>query len=89
MRGFARTGAGLADLQVGDLMTRVVMTCGADDSMAEAESRMIRQKIRHLPVVNRGRLLGMLSIRDVTTWRLQETRKEADVLREAVIAARR
>ncbi len=69
-------------------MTRVVITCGADDSMAEVESRMNRQKIRHLPVLHRRRLVGMLSIRDVTAWRLQESRKEANVLRAAVVATR-
>ena len=69
-------------------MTREVITCGPDDSMADAEGLMDTHRIRHLPVVDRGKLIGMLSIRDVTAWRLQESRNEVNVLRDAVIAAR-
>ena len=69
-------------------MTKEVVTCGPNESMAEAESRMNKHHIRHLPVVDRGKLVGMLSIRDVTAWRLQESRNEVNVLRDAVIAAR-
>ena len=88
MRGFARNGARLTERYVRDLMTREVVTCSPDDSMADAESRMNKHRIRHLPVVERGKLVGMLSIRDVTAWRLQELRNEVNVLRDAVIAAR-
>ena len=88
VRGFARNGARLTERYVRDLMTREVVTCSPDDSMADAESRMNKHRIRHLPVVERGKLVGMLSIRDVTAWRLQESRNEVNVLRDAVIAAR-
>lgn len=56
--------------------------------MADAKSRMNQHHIRHLPVVDRGKLVGMLSIRDVTVWRLQESRSPVNVLRDAVISAR-
>ena len=88
VRGFARMGARLTERHVRDLMTKEVVTCGPDDSMADAESSMNKHRIRHLPVVDRGKLVGMLSIRDVTAWRLQESRYEVNVLRDAVIAAR-
>jgi CBS domain-containing protein len=88
VRGFARNGARLTERYVRDLMTREVVTCSPDDSMTDAESRMNKHHIRHLPVVERGKLVGMLSIRDVTAWRLQESRNEVNVLRDAVIAAR-
>ena len=88
VRGFARNGARLTERYVRDLMTREVVTCGPNDSMAEAESRMNQRRIRHLPVVDGNKLVGMLSIRDVTTWRLQQSREEVSVLRDAVIAAR-
>ena len=72
VRGFARMGARLTERHVRDLMTKEVVTCRPDDSMAEAESTMNKHRFRHLPVVDRGRLVGMLSIRDVTVWRSQE-----------------
>jgi CBS domain-containing protein len=88
MRGFARNGAKLTERYVRDLMTREVVTCAADDSVSEAESRMNKHRIRHLPVVDGGKLVGMLSIRDVMASRLQESRNEVNVLRDVVIAAR-
>ena len=88
VRGFARNGAKLTERYVRDLMTREVVTCGPDDTMAEAERLMNKHRIRHLPVVDGGMLVGMLSIRDVTDWRLQESRNEVNVLRDVVIAAR-
>ena len=88
VRAFARCGARLTERYVRDLMTREVITCGPDDGMADAENRMNQHHIRHLPVVDRGKLVGMLSIRDVTAWRLQESRHEVNVLRDAAIAAR-
>ena len=56
--------------------------------MVEAEKLMNKQRVRHLPVMDGGRLAGMLSIRDVMVWRQQEARDEANVLREAMIAVR-
>ena len=88
VRGFARNGAKLTERYVRDLMTREVITCGPDETMAEAESLMNKHRIRHLPVVDGGKLIGMLSIRDVTVWRLQESRNEVNLLRDVVIAAR-
>ena len=49
---------------------------------------MNKHRIRHLPVVDGGKLIGMLSIRDVTVWRLEESRNEVNLLRDVVIAAR-
>jgi CBS domain-containing protein len=88
VRGFARNGAKLTERYVRDLMTREVVTCGPGSTMAEAEALMDKHRIRHLPVVDGGKLIGMLSIRDVTVWRLQESRNEVNVLRDVVIAAR-
>ena len=88
VRGFAKNGAKLTERYVRDLMTREVVTCGPDNTMAEAESLMNKHRIRHLPVVDGGKLIGMLSIRDVTVWRLEESRNEVNLLRDVVIAAR-
>jgi CBS domain-containing protein len=88
VRGFARNGAKLTERYVRDLMTREVVTCGPDETMAVAESLMNKHRVRHLPVVDGGRLVGMLSIRDVGVWRLEESRNEVNLLRDVVIAAR-
>ena len=88
VRAFARDGARLADRHVSDLMTREVVTCSHDQTMVEAEKLMHKNRVRHLPVVDGARLVGMLSIRDIFVWRVQELRDEVNVLRDAMIAVR-
>jgi CBS domain-containing protein len=88
VRAFAKDGARLADMHVRDLMTREVTTCAQDTTMVEAEKLMNKHRVRHLPVTDGSRLVGMLSIRDVMVWRQQEAREEVNVLRDAMIAVR-
>ena len=88
VRAFAKDGARLADMHVRDLMTREVTTCTQETSMVEAEKLMNKLRVRHLPVMDGGRLVGMLSIRDVMVWRQQEARDEVNVLRDVMIAVR-
>ena len=88
VRAFAKDGARLTDMHVRDLMTREVMTCELSTPMVEAEKIMNKRRIRHLPVMDGAKLVGMLSIRDIMVWRQQEARDEANVLREAMIAVR-
>jgi CBS domain-containing protein len=88
VRAFAKDGARLVDMHVRDLMTREVATCPQDMTMVEAERLMHKHRVRHLPVMDGAKLVGMLSIRDVMVWRQQEARDEANVLRDAMIAVR-
>ncbi len=88
VRAFAKDGARLVERRVRDLMTREVVTCAPETSMSDAEKLMGKHLIRHLPVVDGAKIVGMLSIRDVMSWRLRESRDEVNVLREAVIASR-
>ena len=66
VRAFAKDGARLADMHVRDLMTVEVKTCGLETPMVEAEKLMNKLRVRHLPVMDGGKLVGMLSIR--TSW---------------------
>ena len=88
VRAFAKDGARLADRHVRDLMTRDVTTCTHETTMVEAEKLMHKHRIRHLPVMDGAKLVGMLSIRDIMVWRWQESRDEVNVLRDAMIAVR-
>ena len=88
IRAYASEGANVSSRFVSDLMTRAVVTCTPDTTMSEAERKMHEKRIRHLPVIEEGRVVGMLSIRDVVAWRLSLQRDEILVLRDAVIAAR-
>jgi CBS domain-containing protein len=88
VRAFAKDGARLVEKHVRDLMTREIVTCGRDATMLDAEKLMHKHRIRHLPVVQGAKVVGMLSIRDIMVWRWQESRDEVNVLRDAMIAAR-
>ncbi len=59
------TGAEPTDVSVEDIMTRDVVTVGPDWDLVEAAAEMARRRIRHLVVYEGGRLLGVLSVRDV------------------------
>jgi CBS domain-containing protein len=61
----AGEGSGLAELKVGDVMTRKVVTISPDDEALDAARLMGERRIRHLPVVQDGMVLGILGIRDV------------------------
>src|SRR5215211_5312493 len=61
----AGQGSDLAELKVGDVMTRAVCTVAPDDDATAAAELMAARRIRHLPVVQEGHVLGILGIRDV------------------------
>ena len=63
-------------------MTRSVVTCAPEDSVAIVANVMTQRRIRHLPVVVNGIVVGLISIGDVLKHRLDEVQLEADVLRE-------
>jgi CBS domain-containing protein len=88
VRAFAENSATLRDRRVRDLMTSTVASCDPKTSMNEAEKIMNDARVRHLPVVEGGETVGMLSIRDIMVWRVRVAREEIDVLRDVVIAAR-
>jgi CBS domain-containing protein len=89
VRTFATTEwSELQHLRVRDIMTTRVVSCRPDDSMQTAQELMIRNNFRHVPVVEAGRVVGMLSMRDTLALRLQESEDEIRVLRDVVVAAR-
>lgn len=88
MCGFAVHGSYVQHLRVGELMTRDVVTCAPTESISKAMQKMRQHSIRHLPVVDDGKLVGIISLRDMLAAQLQETTLEVRVLRDNVIAAR-
>ena len=88
VRGMAKDGCKLAERRVRDLMTREVVVCDQNTTMAEAEKLMYQKRVRHLPVVSAGKVVGLLSIRDVMAWRIQESKTELNVLRDMAIVSR-
>ena len=88
VRGLASHGGAVADLSVADLMTRDVRTCAPSDTIADIMVVMTAHRIRHLPVLEDGRLAGIVSIGDVVKYRLDEAKLEVESLRDYVLAGR-
>jgi CBS domain-containing protein len=83
-RGLADRGADLLALRVGDLMTREVSTCSPDDGIDQLMQQMTEGRFRHLPVLEGGRMIGIISIGDVVKHRLQELEQEAHMLHDYI-----
>jgi len=73
--------AELCDMPVANIMTVSVITCSPDDDVARVASSMQAHHIRHIPVVDAKWVCGMVSIRDVLNFRVEELQQEAAMLR--------
>jgi CBS domain-containing protein len=87
VRALAQRGPGALEEAVGQVMTRKVVTCSESDTVAALMERMTQGKFRHLPVVERGKLAGLVSIGDVVKHRLGEMEHESNALREYILTA--
>ena len=87
VRALAERGASALDEQVGQVMTRKVVTCTETDTVAEIMERMTAGKFRHVPVIEQGRLIGIVSIGDVVKHRLHEIENESAALRDYIRTA--
>jgi CBS domain-containing protein len=83
----AAQGAATLDLPLNEVMTRKVMTCTPTDTINSVMERMTQAKFRHLPVVDQGRLVGIVSIGDVVKHRLEEMEREQSALRDYIQTA--
>jgi CBS domain-containing protein len=85
VRGLTRHGAPLLGTSVSTVMSRGVPVCSPGDTLALVMSQMTRTRNRHLPVVDHGKLCGIVSIGDVVKNRLEEVELETNVLRDAYL----
>jgi CBS domain-containing protein len=87
VRALAEHGAAALQLPVGQAMTRNVATCGEDDSVASIMERMTEGKFRHVPVVENGNLVGLISIGDVVKQRVDQIERESEAMRDYIRSA--
>jgi CBS domain-containing protein len=86
VHAFAAHRGEAAEIEVAEVMARNVVTCRPEDSLTRVLGLMTRHRVRHLPVLEGGRLAGLISIGDAVKHRLDELELEAAVLRDAYIA---
>jgi CBS domain-containing protein len=87
VRVLAERGAKVLDEAVGSVMTRKVVSCRQSDTVGGIMEMMTIGKFRHLPVIEDGRVVGLISIGDVVKWRVQEYEREQEALRDYIKTA--
>ena len=86
VRQMARKGDGALSMPVSETMTRAVVTVESTESIDNALQMMTDRRIRHLPVVLRDRLIGVVSIGDLVKWKIAETQAEAEAMKSYLSA---
>ena len=87
VRALAARGAAVLDEPVSQTMTRKVETCNESDAVATIMERMTAGKFRHMPVVDQGRVSGVVSIGDIVKHRVHEIERESVALRDYIMTA--
>ncbi|SDI11946.1 CBS domain-containing protein [Bradyrhizobium sp. Rc2d] len=87
VRVLGERGAGVLEEPVAEVMTRKVVACKETDTVAELMEMMTTGKFRHLPVVENGKVVGLISIGDIVKRRVQEYEAEQEALRDYIKTA--
>ena len=82
-----RRGPEALQARVGDVMTAPVVTVAPDQPVIAALSLMTQRRIRHLPVINAGRLVGFVSIGDLVKHRIDQIEADAAAMRDYIQSA--
>jgi CBS domain-containing protein len=80
VRAMAESGSAVLRLPVAQVMTRNVSTCDIDDSISSVMDRMTKGRFRHMPVLDKGRLAGLVSIGDVLKRHIETIREHVHQL---------
>ena len=87
IRVIGQNGASALDWPVSEAMTRAVQTCRESDTIDNLMAVMTARRFRHLPVLENGRLSGIISIGDVVKHRVAEVEHEATMMRDYITAS--
>jgi CBS domain-containing protein len=87
VHALARYGTGCLDWPVSEIMTRDLITCTEDYTLDQIMSSITQRRCRHLPVVEGGKLTGIISIGDVVKHHIAEVEMEAMAMRDYIATA--
>jgi CBS domain-containing protein len=87
VRALAEHQAKALKRPVAEYMTGKVATCTLDDTVADLMQQMTAGRFRHVPVIEHGRLAGIVSIGDVVKLRVAEMERESEALRDYIRTA--
>ena len=86
-RGLADHGADVLTMSADQVMTAEVITCRPDDGIDKLMRKMTAGRFRHLPVMDKGKMVGIVSIGDIVKFRLEELEAEASMLQDYIAGA--
>jgi len=84
VNGLSKRGTGLLDLPISDIMTRDVFTCATTEDVNQLRREMTNRRARHIPIVEEGKLIGIISIGDIVKNRLDELESETQQMRDYI-----
>ncbi len=87
VHALSKNGPGSLTQSVDEIMTRQVTTCQLTDSSEDLMEMMTRGRFRHVPVVEGGRLVGIISIGDVVKRRIEDSDLERHAMRDYITQA--
>lgn len=85
VRELAKSGSGCLSKPVGDYMTRDLITCTSQTNVEQVLQQMTEGRFRHVPVVEDGKLTGLVSIGDVVKAQLSQLAMEKDALQGMIM----
>jgi CBS domain-containing protein len=88
VRALHELGADILRRPVSEIMTTAVATCTPDDSVNSLNALMTERRVRHVPVMVNGRLMGIVSIGDVVKTRMEELEAEQQHLQDYISQGR-
>jgi CBS domain-containing protein len=84
VRRIAERGPDVLDATVRDIMTTSVVSCSSADSLDSIAETMTERRVRHMPVIDDGRLVGVISIGDVVSARMRQLAKDREQLEQYI-----
>jgi CBS domain-containing protein len=84
VRRIAEQGAAVLDAAVDTIMTTSVVSCSSEDAVDSIAETMTQRRIRHMPVIDDGKLVGVISIGDVVSSRIRQLETDRGQLEQYI-----
>lgn len=84
LRTIARNPDGWNNLHIGDVMSTDVLTADIGETLEQVMVRMTNNRIRHIPILNQGKLAGVLSMGDIVNAALEQTNFQNELLKRYI-----
>jgi CBS domain-containing protein len=88
LQAISRGGGAILNAPVGHVVTGPLVAVSPQETIKHVMHLMTHSRIRHLPVMENGQLVGIVSVGDIVKYRLEDLEMESNVLRDLAIAVR-